>query len=64
MHGTIMVIRTGRMEEVRKHLEDMGLVFVEEQHGKGPVHYACQVGKTVTEIYPLGKSGIERIDFI
>jgi hypothetical protein len=64
MTETVMVIRTGQITEVKKHFEQMGMVFVEEQHGKGPIHYACQVGDIVTEIYPLGKDNIEKIDFI
>ena len=30
----------------------LGLQFVEERHGTGPVHYSTRVGSTVLEIYP------------
>lgn len=36
--------------------EVLGAVFVEEQHAKGPVHYAVTfLDGTVVEIYPLRK---------
>lgn len=28
------------------------LDFVQEKHGKGPVHYACETGDMVLEFYP------------
>jgi catechol 2,3-dioxygenase-like lactoylglutathione lyase family enzyme len=33
----------------------LGLSFVKEQHGRGPEHYAAEVGPTVFEIYPLDR---------
>lgn len=30
----------------------LGLSFVQEQHGKGPIHHACDLGNIVLEIYP------------
>ena len=30
----------------------LGLVFTQEQHGTGPIHYSCEFGGTVLEIYP------------
>jgi len=35
----------------------IGLEFVEEQHGTGPVHYSCGLSGTVIEIYP-GEDGV------
>jgi predicted enzyme related to lactoylglutathione lyase len=31
--------------------------LVEEQHGKGPVHFASRAGDVVIEIYPLPDDG-------
>jgi hypothetical protein len=59
---TVMVIRTLDVDRVRAFLEGMGLAFVEEKHGSGPVHHACQVGDTVLEIYPTKKN--ESVRFI
>jgi hypothetical protein len=33
----------------------MGMAFVREQHGKGPVHQSCKVQSSVFEIYPPKK---------
>jgi hypothetical protein len=59
----VLVIRTDQMEETKKHLEHFGLVFVEEQHGKGPKHFACEHEGKVLEIYPVGKK-TEGIEFL
>jgi len=37
----------------RQFYETFGLVFVEEKHGTGPTHYACDFIGMVFEIYPL-----------
>lgn len=37
----------------RQFYETLGLTFVEEKHGEGPVHYACDFRGAVLEIYPL-----------
>ena len=37
----------------RQFYETLGLEFVEEKHGEGPVHFACDFLGMVLEIYPL-----------
>ena len=37
----------------RRFYETLGLAFVEEKHGEGPTHYACDFLGMVLEIYPL-----------
>lgn len=37
----------------RQFYETIGFSFVEEKHGDGPVHYACDFQNVVLEIYPL-----------
>lgn len=37
----------------RQFYETVGLSFVAEKHGDGPVHYACDFQGIVLEIYPL-----------
>lgn len=37
----------------RRFYETLGLAFVEEKHGEGPTHYACDFLGLVLEIYPL-----------
>ncbi len=35
--------------------QTVGLVLNEEQHGRGPVHYAGRVGDVTIEVYPLAE---------
>lgn len=37
----------------RQFYATIGLAFVEEKHGDGPIHYACDFQNVVLEIYPL-----------
>lgn len=36
----------------RQFYEALGLAFVEEKHGDGPVHHSCDLEGIVMEIYP------------
>ncbi len=49
---SLLVLRAADLEQTRRFYEALGLVFTREQHGAGPVHYACVVGETVLELYP------------
>lgn len=49
---TLLVLRCRDVEVSRRFYSALGLVFIEEQHGSGPVHYSCQLGATVLELYP------------
>jgi hypothetical protein len=49
---SLLVLRSSRLEAMRTFYEALGLTFVEEKHGAGPVHYSAQLGSTVLEIYP------------
>ena len=51
----LIVLRTHRLEEMKSFYEMLGIKFVEEQHGKGAVHYAGAIGSAVLEIYPRSK---------
>jgi hypothetical protein len=48
----LLVLRSPRPERLREFLCVLGLEFVTEQHGTGPVHYATRLGGLVLEIYP------------
>jgi predicted enzyme related to lactoylglutathione lyase len=50
---SLLVLKTVRLDAVRQFYEALGMRFVEEQHGSGPVHFAATVGAVVVEIYPL-----------
>lgn len=52
----LIVIRAADLEQTARFYRALDLEFVEEQHGNGPLHYACDLNGTVIEIYP-GKPG-------
>jgi hypothetical protein len=54
----LLVVRSHRPEGLREFLRALGLEFVTEQHGTGPVHYATRVGGLVLKIYPEGQTEI------
>ena len=49
---SLLVLRTEDLERSVRFYRTLGLRFAEEQHGNGPVHYACELGETVLELYP------------
>lgn len=55
----LIVIRSVNPPLARACYEALGLSFVEEQHGNGPKHYACEMANgTVFEIYPLREGDV------
>jgi len=48
-----VVLRCADLERSRGFYEALGLRLSAEQHGKGPKHYASNVGGVVLELYPL-----------
>ncbi|MEU0840718.1 VOC family protein [Streptomyces sp. NPDC005962] len=49
----LLVLYTDHLEESRAFYTGLGLAFVREQHGRGPVHYTATLpGGTVIELYP------------
>ena len=50
---SLLVLKSPQMEVVCDFYRLLGFDFVEEQHGKGPVHFAAPLGTGVLEIYPL-----------
>ena len=60
----VLVIKTERVEEVKAHFEAMGLVFVQEQHGTGPIHFASEINGRVLEVYPVGRDGKEKLLYL
>lgn len=48
----LLVLRSAQLEQTLRFYEIIGLTFVEEQHGAGPLHYACEMGTQVIELYP------------
>lgn len=46
------MIRSFQINLVRTFYQGLGLEFIEEQHGNGPVHYSYSQDQLVIEIYP------------
>ena len=51
-----LVIRATEQGKVLKFFEQLGLEFVPEKHGNGPLHYACERNGVVLEIYQSTKN--------
>lgn len=49
---SLIVLRTAEISKSLVFYRTIGLEFIEEQHGKGPVHYVCEMGSMVIEIFP------------
>jgi lactoylglutathione lyase len=47
----LIVIRAADIEASLSFYRAIGVTFVEEQHGSGPVHYSCNFGELVFELY-------------
>ena len=54
---SLVVLKTRQVDALRKFYGSLGIELAEEQHGKGPVHFAGQVGDVVLEVYPLPDDG-------
>ncbi|HWG44164.1 MAG TPA: VOC family protein [Gemmataceae bacterium] len=53
---SLIVLCCTDLERSRAFYTALGLHFGEERHDNGPVHYSCQLGTVVIELYP-GKPG-------
>jgi hypothetical protein len=57
----LLVLRCKDIDKSREFYEKLSFCFIEEQHGKGPIHYSTMIGSLVLELYPLGKSNIDNV---
>ena len=48
----LIVIYAQNLEPSLAFYQAIGLSFVAEQHGSGPLHYACEYKNLVMELYP------------
>jgi catechol 2,3-dioxygenase-like lactoylglutathione lyase family enzyme len=48
---SLLVLRCKDLNATRSFYERLGLAFVEERHGKGPLHYAWENAGFVLELY-------------
>jgi catechol-2,3-dioxygenase len=49
----LLVLRTHRMDEVKKFYETLGIKFAKEERSNGAVHYAATIGSAILELAPL-----------
>jgi lactoylglutathione lyase len=54
---SLVVLKTRQVDALRRFYSTLGIELAEEQHGKGPVHFAGRVGDAVLEVYPLPEDG-------
>jgi catechol 2,3-dioxygenase-like lactoylglutathione lyase family enzyme len=64
----LLVLKTRELDRLRNFYRLLGISFVPEQHGTGPLHYAGLVGGVVLELYPLppgtaADEGLPRMGF-
>lgn len=53
----LVVLRSSNPASLADFYSKLGLVFQQEQHGNGPVHFAAELEGGVLEIYPLRVRG-------
>lgn len=49
----LLVLKTHHLDRLKEFYSALGVSFVEERHGDGPLHLAARVGEVVIELYPL-----------
>jgi hypothetical protein len=54
---SLLVLKTQQVDSLRLFYHSLGIELAEEQHGKGPVHFAGRIGDVVIEVYPLPEDG-------
>jgi lactoylglutathione lyase len=59
MRLSLLVIRATDVPASLAFYQTLGLEFVQEQHGAGPVRYSCNLNGTVIEIYPANAPLVE-----
>ena len=58
----LIVLRASDAARTRRFYEALGLQFAAEQHEQGVLHYACEIGGLVLEIYPGRKAAPPEAD--
>ena len=53
----LVVLRCSDMARAAAFYSRLGLQFTQHQHGKGPEHYAAELGGSVFELYPQAPDG-------
>ncbi|HEX8835095.1 MAG TPA: VOC family protein [Abditibacteriaceae bacterium] len=56
---SLIVIRAADMKASLAFYHALGVAFIQEQHGSGPIHYSCDFGGLVLELYPNKTSAVQ-----
>lgn len=54
----LLVLRARDPQALARFYEGLGLRFVQERHGRGPVHMACSTPGATFEIYPRTEDSV------
>ncbi len=60
MKLNLVVIKATDLTASVEFYKSLGMMFIEEQHGNGPVHYSCDVDGIIFEIYPGNNENEQR----
>jgi lactoylglutathione lyase len=55
---SFLVLRTTRIDACLEFYRRLGLAFIEEKHGKGPVHFSSLSSGVLIEIYPQPQKNV------
>lgn len=66
---SLLVLRSHKLNQLKSFYEALGLIFAEERHESGPLHFSTQLGNgVVLELYPLKEGALSessnRLGFI
>lgn len=53
-----LVLYAADLQRTIAFYRQLGLTFVSEQHGSGPLHYSTMPGETLLEIYPASSNAL------
>jgi len=60
MSLSLVVLKSLQIDPLKSFYRTLGIDFVEEQHGKGPIHFSAQIGDTLPErVFAVKSPGTE-----
>lgn len=62
----LLVLRCADLKKSKRFYSALGMQFVEEQHGSGPLHYSTVIDDIVLELYPASQAPADdlRLGFV
>lgn len=59
---SLIVLRAINIEVSLAFYQALGVTFIQEQHGSGPVHYSCDLGGVILELYPAKAGSSQKVN--